>query len=202
MSSNSFAPNGIGKATPLSVSYPVNSILELKLFPTDEVVRGLVFCTDEISQSIVLKKGLNHTTLASEIRVINVNCVKEKKVIIAQAPTNRSDKDGNMVREVALPLPSVTKKSIDEKEKRAIMMAEESFRHINQKASLEGQIVFDRLLKACNEVIWNGESIIVLNQIKVEPPYNEENCVLLQTGGPDRVLNEDSLERVKRIVGA
>lgn len=123
-------------------------------------------------------------------------------MIIAQAPTNRSDKDGNMVREVALPLPSVTKKSIDEKEKRAIMMAEESFRHINQKASLEGQIVFDRLLKACNEVIWNGESIIVLNQIKVEPPYNEENCVLLQTGGPDRVLNEDSLERVKRIVGA
>ncbi len=67
---------------------------------------------------------------------------------------------------------------------------------------MEGQTVFDRLLKACNEVKWNGESIIVLNQIKVDPPYRGENCKLLQTGGPEGVLDEGSLERVKRIVGA
>ena len=70
------------------------------------------------------------------------------------------------------------------------------------QASSEGQAVFDRLLKACNEVKWKGESIIVLNQIRVEPPYKGENCNLLQAGGSDRVLNEGSLDRVKRIVGA
>ena len=59
--------------------------------------------------------------------------------------------------------------------------------------------MFDRLLKACNEVKWSGESIIVLGNIKVDPPYKSENCLLLKSGG---VKHEGSLDRVKRIVGA
>jgi hypothetical protein len=185
----------------LSESYPVNSILELTLSPGDEVVQGLVYCTDQISNSIVLKKSLNYTTLASDIRVINASCVKSKKVIAAEAPKDRSGgEDGEMqVQEIAMPLPNVTKKSIDEREKRAVMLAKESFKHINQKASPEGQAVFDRLLKACNEVKWNKESIIVLNNIRVDPPYRVENCKLMKSGG---VMHEGSLDRVKRIVGA
>jgi len=109
--------------------------MELTLSPTDETIQGLVYCTDEISNSIVLKKSLNYTTLASEIRVINAACVKSKKVIAAEAPKSRTtggDENGE-VQEIAMPLPNVTKKSIDEREKRAIMLAEESFKHINQK---------------------------------------------------------------------
>lgn len=185
------------KTVPLSATYPVNSVLELTLSPTDEVVKGLVYCTDDVSNSIVLKKSLNYTTLASEIRVINASCVKEKKVIMAQAP--KSKVDG--VDEIALPLPHVTKKAIDEREKRAIRLAEESIKHINQEASPEGQAVFERLLKACNEVKWSGKTIIVLSQIRVDPPYKGENCKLLQTGDGG-VMNEGSLDRVRRIVGA
>ena len=68
--------------------------------------------------------------------------------------------------------------------------------HSLSKASTEGQAVFDRLLKACNEVKWSGESIIVLNNIKVEAPYHSDNCKLLKSS----VKNEESLTRVKRIV--
>jgi len=188
-------PNGVS----LSDSYPANSILELTLIPNGEVVKGLVYCTDEISNSIVLKKSLNYTTLASEIRVINASCIKTKKIIAAQAPMKKEDSSVGETLEVAIPLPNVTKKSMDEREKRAIMLAQESLKHINQKATPEGQEVFDRLLKACNEVKWNGESIIVLNNIKVDPPYHSANCKLLKSGG---VKHEGSLERVKRIVGA
>jgi hypothetical protein len=61
--------------------------------------------------------------------------------------------------------------------------------------------VFDRLLKACNEVVWRGESIIVLNQIRVNPPYGKEDCKLLSsTGGATGALHEGSLDRVKKIV--
>lgn len=192
-------------------------------------MQGLVYCTDEISNSIVLKKSLNYTTLASEIRVINASCVKAKKIIAAQAPKSRID-GVTEVQEVAIALPNVTKKSIEEREKRAIMLAQESLKHINQKvstkclgsfisifpfwplsihfisamydpkASTEGQIVFERLLKACNEVKWNGESIIVLSNIQVDPPYKGDNCKLLSSSGG--VMHEGSLERVKRIVGA
>ena len=62
--------------------------------------------------------------------------------------------------------------------------------------------MFDRLLKACNEVVWSGESILVLNQIVVNPPYGKDNCQLLKSAGGDGTLNANSLERVKRIVGA
>lgn len=201
---SSTTSNGAGASAPLDEAYPVNSILELVLAPNDETVCGLVYCTDPVSNSIVLKKSLNYTTLASEIRVVNASCVKSKKVIAAQAPKNRSGDDkngGGEVQEIAMPLPNVTKKSIDEREKRAVMLAKESFKHINQKATPEGQAVFDRLLKACNEVKWNGESIIVLNNIKVDPPYKAGNCRLLKSvaGG---VMHEGSLDRVKRIVGA
>ena len=65
----------------------------------------------------------------------------------------------------------------------------------------QGQVVFDKLLKACNEVKWEGEAIIVLNQIRVDPPYGSDDCRLIQSAGGDVALNENSLERVKRIVG-
>jgi hypothetical protein len=66
------------------------------------------------------------------------------------------------------------------------------------QATPEGQAVFDRLLKACNEVVWKGEGIQVLNQIQVDPPYTVEDCRLLSDAGRQ---SESSLERVKKIVG-
>lgn len=116
---------------PLFLRYPVNSVLELTLSPNSEVVRGLVYCTDDISNSVVLKKSLAHTTLASEVRIINADSVTSKKVIHAVAPTKAQD--GEAAEELFLPLPNVNKKSLEEREKRAIRLAEESFLHINQK---------------------------------------------------------------------
>ena len=66
------------------------------------------------------------------------------------------------------------------------------------QASPEGQIIFDKLLKACNEVSLDGQSILVLNHIRVDPPYHPENCTLVDRSGG---LDEHSLERVKKIVG-
>lgn len=68
---------------------------------------------------------------------------------------------------------------------------------------MQGQAVFDRLLKACNEVVWKGESIIVLNQVQVDPPYGLDDCKTLQQSGKKKgALEEDSLDRVKKIVSS
>jgi hypothetical protein len=117
---------------PLFLRYPVNSVLELTLSPNSEVVRGLVYCTDDISNSVVLKKSLTHTTLASEVRIINADSVTSKKVIHAVAPS-KAEEGGEAAEELALPLPNVSKKALEEREKRAIGLAEENFLHINQK---------------------------------------------------------------------
>ena len=90
------------------------------------------------------------------------------------------------------------------------------------QASPTGQKIFDKLLKACNEVVWKGESRVVLKEIRVDPPYTAENCVLIRGGGGggggsgggnggsgsaaggggSGGLDEHSLERVKKIVSA
>lgn len=203
-SSSSGTHGGAKKKAPLPLyeAYPVNSKMELILSPDREVVRGLVYCTDEISRQIVLKRPSVHTTSASEIQYVNADCVLEKKVLTAAAAAEKNGKgDHSIDEELVLPLPNVSKKAVEDREKRAIQLAEEGLRHINPKATPEGQAVFEKLLKACNEVEWSGESILVLNQIRVDPPYGSENCKLVQKGG-DVALNKDSLERVKRIVEA
>jgi hypothetical protein len=77
------------------------------------------------------------------------------------------------------------------------------------QASLVGQAVFERLHKACGEVVWKGDttSIIVLNQIQVDEPYEAENCHLLtkrRSNGSSKPASSEqrSLDRVKQIVAA
>ena len=65
-----------------------------------------------------------------------------------------------------------------------------------------GQAVFDRLLKGCGaDVKWKDEtSILVLNQIQVDPPYGTDNCHIVSSTKKGSL--ERSLERVKMIVTA
>jgi hypothetical protein len=57
------------------------------------------------------------------------------------------------------------------------------------------------LLKACGVVVWKEESIVVLTQIQVDPPYSSENCKIVQRKG-NNALEDASLDRVKKIVAA
>jgi hypothetical protein len=65
------------------------------------------------------------------------------------------------------------------------------------QASPIGQAVFERLLKACGDAVWKGDStsIIVLNHIQVDAPYQPENCHIIKatnTSQPPNSLRKDS----------
>mgnify|MGYP005841704095 CR=1 FL=1 len=110
----------------LSVRYPVNSTWEFTL-PNDEVMQGTVYCTDEISQTVVLQKSLVHTTLAFEVRMVQAASIKKEK-LVSSSTENSANSDSTM----STPLPVVQKKVLEEREKRALKLAEEGFKHINQ----------------------------------------------------------------------
>ena len=147
-SSSLLATTATGGASvpPLSATYPVNTLMELKLSPFGNAVRGLVYCTDEFSNSIVLKKALPHTTVSSEVFIVNASSVISHKAI--EYDKSGGGDDGGMTEddarklagvddldELKIPLPNVGRKMLEERERRAIRLAEESFRHINQKVS-------------------------------------------------------------------
>jgi hypothetical protein len=128
MSHNSGTPIKTSSTTgkTLYERYPVNSILSLTLNGSDKPVRGVVYCTDEISQTVVLKKALTHTTLSSEIFVVQANAITSSQII-----GKETSEDQKLVLSG-----SVNKKAIEQQEKRAIRLAEEALQHINQKVNV------------------------------------------------------------------
>lgn len=247
--SNTTPNSAIGqKNEPLSILFPVNSYMELTvenpvtvthtskdqpkkdgqdMRNEPELIRGTIYTTDEISKSIVMLNALHHTTLSSEVRIINANCVSSKRtirsasqneaaigsIVDSKSKNNDINKiDGtntttgaevdedlvlaaSKIATLSLSSPSaINRKDLEDRERRAIKLAVESFGHINQTATPEGQQIFDRLVKACNEVVWKGDSIVVLNQVRVDPPYGSEDCKVI-----DKAMG-GNLDRVKRIV--
>eukprot|EP00934_Nitzschia_sp_Nitz4_P005405 Nitzschia sp. Nitz4//scaffold2_size372955//91116//91931//NITZ4_000386-RA/size372955-augustus-gene-0.409-mRNA-1//-1//CDS//3329546665//5395//frame0 len=165
----------------LHSQYPITSSWEFTL-QTGDVVKGQVYCTDPVSNVVVLQDPSLKT-----ITMVSLGSVKsKKKVQDATTPAERLAVD-------LMP----NRKALEEREKRALKMAQESLKRLNPKASPKGQAVFDLLLKACNEVVWQNESIIVLNSIQVDAPYDQGNCKLLKSGS-----GQGSLERVQKIVAA
>lgn len=83
--------------------------------------------------------------------------------------------------------------------------------HVVQ-ATPRGQACFDRLLKACNVVAWDGPTIVVLHQVRVDPPYVPETCTIFTgtthapsssaAAAPKKASEDASLERVRKIVAA
>jgi len=127
--------SGTSKRKSLNDDFPVNSVMEITIAPANETLKGLVYCTDDISNTIVLKKSVNYTTLSSDIWVLNANSVVDKKIIVKEAPMSSDNSDGADADDVelAMPLLNVSRDSIEKREKRAIMLAQDSLKHINQK---------------------------------------------------------------------
>jgi predicted DNA binding CopG/RHH family protein len=126
----------------LSSLYPINTVMELTLTDSS-TIKGLIYCTDEISQSIVIQRSLVHTTLSSEITVVHASSVKDSKTIEIQSGEENSSEDNIKKYGVAniddirnSKLCHVNRRALEERERRAMRLAEESLSHVNQKVGI------------------------------------------------------------------
>ena len=124
--------------------FPVNSLQQITMLPDHEVITGRVYCTDEITRTLVLQKALTYTTLSSDIRIISLSSIVQSQQLqendsgaatVTDASGNKVTVVEDNVRATPLtqPLPIIQKKALEERERRAIRLAEESLRHINPK---------------------------------------------------------------------
>jgi Anticodon-binding domain len=69
-----------------------------------------------------------------------------------------------------------------------------------------GQAVFEKLLKACGEVVWTDQTTILVNgHIRVEEPYEPGHERFVAANGNNNnknTLDDGSMDRVKKIVAA
>jgi hypothetical protein len=209
-------------SVPLSIAYPVNSYVELSIAtPTAadanttgqiSTLKGMIYTTDSISNTVVLIRSLPNTSLY-DMHMINASSIVGCEFlsvlpeVTASGSTNSGTNNGVNSNASAATTSNHSLQSLLERERRAIKLATESLTQINANATPRAQMIFDLLVKGCNVVSWGeGDSIIVLNQVRVDPPYKPESCTWIgsnKSGEKEtKSLEEGSLERVKRIVGS
>ena len=109
------------------------------------------------------------------IKVVKQPDAKDKKALVA-------------------PLPAIDVAACKKRESEAYEAMEAAMAMLNPNASAAGQACFDALSKTL-DCSWNGDSINVLDQVRVDAPYTEDACVSLDG-------NKSSLERIRKIVTA
>jgi hypothetical protein len=99
----------------LHARYPIKSAWEFHLH-NGEIIKGEVYCTDPLAGIVVIHDQLG------EVRMVSVTTVKESNQL--QEAPNEPIASSNVTH---------VKKILEEREKRAIRLAQESLRHINPK---------------------------------------------------------------------
>lgn len=60
--------------------------------------------------------------------------------------------------------------------------------------SAEGQFIFDQVFKTIGDTKWVGKDIVILDDVKVQPPYTVEDIKVLHEG------SNQSITLIQRIV--
>jgi hypothetical protein len=110
----------------IHTKYPISSQWEFKL-KNGDVVKGEVYCTDPVAQVVVIQDALK------DIRMISLAGISESKQVGA-ASADAQEK-------LALTSPSNNlvhaKKALEEREKRAVRIAQDSLKHLNPKVTIK-----------------------------------------------------------------
>lgn len=139
----------------------------------NQKIQGEVLAFDEGTKMLAIK-----STAASgkrdvhDIKMVNLSFVKHIKV----------------TKECNDPPPPLTSISIQKIQSRLRQNLDEKRRQVNYigiGVTPEGQRAFNSIVKTLNEVRWNGKDIVVMDEVKIVPPYGPENC----TGKEGQLLN-------------
>ena len=106
---------------PLYAKYPISSQWEFTL-KSGESVKGEVYCTDPVADLVILQDSRNN-----DIRMISVSSIDDE----SREEANDNDESSTIEQKKMDTVHA--KKALDEREKRAIRMAQESLKHLNPK---------------------------------------------------------------------
>ena len=106
-------------AQSLHLKYPISSTWEFTLNDS-EVIKGEIYCTDPVAAIVVVKDQLG------DVSLISVASIQESKQVNEASSDQVKMAAENMTH---------TKKVLEEREKRAIRLAQESLKRLNPKVS-------------------------------------------------------------------
>jgi len=96
-------------------------------------------------------------------------------------------------------LPQFVVEEANKREKEAKVRAMVASKKIGKGVSREGQLVFNAVENIYPQTQWSGQSIVVLNDIVIDPPYRMENCRTKTSKSSDS-SKSSLLKLVKQII--
>ena len=150
---------------------------------------GAVYTVDPVTKTVVLFSAAEKpvTQDSRDVRLVPEHAIDSIKVV--------KQPDAKDKKALVAPLPAIDVAACKKRESEAYEAMEAAMAMLNPNASAAGQACFDALSKTL-DCSWNGDSINVLDQVRVDAPYTEDACACRSTG------TKASSERIRKIVTA
>mmetsp|Transcript_3711 Transcript_3711/g.3848 ORF Transcript_3711/g.3848 Transcript_3711/m.3848 type:complete len:169 (-) Transcript_3711:141-647(-) len=141
-------------------------------------IEGKVYSIDPVTHSIVIQND-------SKFSIINPENIQQIEGEIPSVPSE--DVPQSITNPQAL-------QGLEKQEARSLHQAEKKISEMNNRVSPEVQALFDRLnfIYPC---VWSGDSIMVVDQFRIDPPYTAANATKLADVG-----NEESFNRFIKVL--
>lgn len=148
----------------------------------DEEVEGEIFALDTNTNCLVLVQP-GSTPFHNTLRLLKLNFLKA--VVSSEPPSNPPSTQ----------LPYVDMQRCRDREEKAIRAAEMEANKIGVGVTRQAQQIFDALCKTlpCR---WDGQRIVVLDEIDISPPYSPQDC---RSRHPE---DTTAMARVKKVLTA
>ncbi|KAG5180391.1 anticodon-binding domain-containing protein [Tribonema minus] len=150
----------------------------------NETVEGTVYTVDHTTGMLVLQcTPVPPVGGNCSMRMVNAGHLTATEVLEAPADGGALGPHGRIS----------SAKELERKEAKAMRDAERALSQINFNASGEAQAIFDALARTM-DCEWLGLSIVIYDQVQIDPPYAPAQCVRLH-GCP-----AGALERVQKVL--
>lgn len=143
----------------------------------DEKIEGEVVAFDYGAKVLIIKSTKNTKKNVTDIKMLNIGLMKSLEVIELSTKPAQS-------------LPIVDVEKLDKKINTALEQKRRAADKIGINVTPGAQKLFDTINKTFNDVKWDGQTIVVMGDLKIEPPYKESTCY----------GNEKSREHIIKIV--
>jgi len=124
-------------------------------------VEGQVAAFHTASRLLIIKApASNGKSTNNDIYVINADCVEKLSI-----------EDGNP----ADSLRAIDFQKLEKRRMKSIGLKKARIRALSADVAPEGRKLFLTIIKTIDEVAWDGEKIVVLNEVTISPPYRIDN---------------------------
>lgn len=160
--------------------FPIGSFVVCVTYHKKEL-EGEVLAFDPQTKMLILKcPSSNGKSNLCDVHMVNLNYVS----------------DVDVKKEATTSPPPMQYLNLQRISRRLELNVDEKMRMVNAMASgvsSEGRQLFLAISKTYAEIAWQGENIIVLNQVIITPPYRPENCKSMKS-------DDQAVIRIRKIV--